>query len=72
MQVWTSNNPYIDLLSKLKWYTSLQIAAVYDHTDLMSTLMENGADPNVAHEVRKYNNLLWGWDICIVSIKYII
>ena len=36
-----------------KGYTSLQIAAIYDHTDVMSILMEYGADPNVPYKVCK-------------------
>ena len=34
-----------------KEYTSLQIAVMYDHTDIMPTLMDYAADPNIFSKV---------------------
>lgn len=39
----------------LKGFTSLQIAAMYDYTDVISALMESKADPNIFREVGQTN-----------------
>ena len=58
----------------LKGYTSLQIAVMYDHTDVISYLMENGADPKIFNKVHSvgYSSCMHRRTIIIIIVLYIL